>query len=185
MLITLVIVTIMVAMVHSSSSRTRQQRLKKDCQKNLQAIYVGLQIFANDHAGAFPVVPGARTSEEPLALLVPRYTIDTAPFICPGSQDKALPSAEPFAQRRISYAYLMGWRLADAREVLMADRMAGVQPKTQGEAVFSTTGKSPGNNHDKYGGNFLFGDGRCEMSSAVAPFVIGGAEGVVLLNPKP
>jgi prepilin-type processing-associated H-X9-DG protein len=185
MLITLVLVTIMVAMLHGSSSRTRQQRLKRDCQKNLQAIYVGLQIFANDHAGAFPVAPGARTSEEPLALLVPRYTIDTAPFICPGSQDKALPSAEPFAQRRISYAYLMGWRLTDAREVLMADRMAGVQPKTQGEAVFSTTGKSPGNNHGKYGGNFLFGDGRCEMSSAVTPFAIGGAEGVVLLNPKP
>jgi prepilin-type processing-associated H-X9-DG protein len=185
MLVVLALLLIMVATFWSSGSRTRQEQLKKACQKNLQAIYVGLEIYANDHDGAFPVVPGARTAEEPLALLVPHYTADTAPFICPGSGDRALPSAESFAQRTISYAYYMGRRLRDASEVLMTDRQIDEQPKGQKAQVFSTTGKPPGKNHNKYGGNFLFADGRCEMSSAFTPFSLVLTQGVVLLNPKP
>jgi hypothetical protein len=57
--------------------------------------------------------------------------------------------------------------------------------KAKGEAVFSSNGNKPGNNHHKYGGNFLFVDGRLEMSNAKAPFPLPLRNGVVLLNPKP
>lgn len=118
-------------------------------------------------------------------MLVPRYTVDTTPFICPGSKDSKLPSGEPFADRKISYAYFMGRRSADGSALLMSDKQVNVRPKIAGEAIFSTTGKPPGNNHHKYGGNYLFVDGHTEMSSAMTPFEVGWTQGVVLLNPKP
>lgn len=185
LLVTLTLLLIMAVMYHGFSSNVRQRQQKKACQKNLQSIYVAMEIFANEHDGAFPVAAGAQSSEEPLAQLVPRFTVDTAAFICPGSKDARLPNGESFAKRRISYAYCMGRRLTDANALLMSDRQINTLPKNQGDQVFSRTGKPPGNNHHKYGGNYLFTDGRLEMSSSTAPFTIAWPEGVVLLNPKP
>ena len=74
---------------------------------------------------------------------------------------------------------------ADSSEVLMTDRQVDTQPKAKGAAIFSTTGKAPGNNHHKYGGNYLLGDGHVEMSLALAPLSLVWTQGVVLLNPKP
>ena len=85
---------------------------------------------------------------------------DTGIFICPGSRDSSLPAGESFRRRRISYAYYMGWQLTNATGTLMSDRQVDTLPKNEGDFVFSTTGKPPGNNHHKYGGNFLFCDGR-------------------------
>ncbi len=185
MLITLALMIVMMVMLYGFGSSSHQQKQKKACQHNLQKVYVALEIFGNEHDGAFPVLPGAESAEGPLALLVPQYTVDTSSFICPGSKDSALPSGESFAKRRISYAYFMGRRLTDAREVLMTDKQIDTRPKNAGETIFSTTGKPPGNNHHKYGGNYLFGDGHMEMSSASAPFSLVWTQGVVLLNPKP
>src|SRR5436190_817585 len=56
---------------------------------------------------------------------------------------------------------------------------------TERDGLFSLDGKKPGNNHHKYGGNFLFVDGRLEMSNAKAPFPLPLTNGVVLLNPRP
>jgi len=176
---------VMVVMYHTYESRAPQQEQKKVCQKNLQKIYVALQIYANDHDGALPAVPGAQTSEEPLSALVPRYTVDAGLFICPGTKRSRLPDGESFAKRRISYAYFMGRRLTEAKALLMTDQQVNTLPKKEGEPVFSRTGKPPGNNHRKYGGNYLFTDGSLEMSSATAPFPVVWPEGVVLLNPKP
>jgi len=89
---------------------------EKGVSKNLLKIHIALEIFANEHLGSFPVVPGAQTAEEPLDLLVPHYTVDTTSFICPGSKDSPIPSGESIARRRISYAYVMGRRLADSQE---------------------------------------------------------------------
>jgi prepilin-type processing-associated H-X9-DG protein len=185
MLITLALMLIIFVMLFSFGSSSHQQRQKKSCQRNLQTIYLALQIFANDHDATFPAQAGAPTSEGPLSLLVPRYTVETRSFICPGSKDSTLPAGEPFAQRRISYAYFMGRTSSDSSEVMMTDRQIDTQPKAKGEAIFSTTGKAPGNNHHKYGGNYLFGDGHAEMSSALAPFSLAWTQNVVLLNPKP
>jgi len=184
MLITLALMLIMFTMLYGFGSRSHQQTQKRACQKNLLNIFVALDIFSRDYEGAFPSLPGAQTSEQPLGLLVPRYTADTTPFICPGSKDSALPPGQPLTGHRISYAYLMGWRATNSQGVLITDKQVDTTPKKTGQAVFSTTGKPPGNNHHKYGGNYLFVDGHVEMSSSTAPFPLAWPEGVVLLNPK-
>lgn len=168
-----------------SASENRQRQALKECQIHLQKIYMAMEIYANDHAGKFPELAGARTSEEALDALVPRYTVDTAVFICPGAKDPPLPAGESFRQRKISYAYYMGRRAADAQQALMSDEQVDTRSKPAREQAFSTTGKPPGNNHGKLGGNFLFCDGRAEPAPARAPFSLVLTQGVVLLNPKP
>jgi prepilin-type processing-associated H-X9-DG protein len=148
-------------------------------------IHMAMEIYANDHAGKFPEAPGARTSEEALDALVPRYTVDTAVFTCPGSKDPPLPAGQSFRQHRISYAYYMGRRAAEPQLVLMSDQQVDTQSRSAGEYAFSSTGKPPGNNHGKLGGNFLFCDGRAESSPARVPFSLVLTQGVVLLNPNP
>jgi prepilin-type processing-associated H-X9-DG protein len=185
LLIIAALLVILATMYFSFGSSNRQESRKKLCHQNLQKIYLALQVYANDHTGRFPAKPGARTSEEALDVLVPRYTSDTSVFICPGSKDSSLPAGESFRTRRISYAYYMGRSSADSSELLMSDKQIGAQRKTAGQIVFSITGKPPGNNHHKDGGNFLFCDGRVESSSTEAPFPPALTRGVELLNPKP
>ena len=185
MLITLLLITIMFVMLYGRGASGQAVARKKKCQKNLQDLYVAMQIFANDREGLFPIANGVKSSEPVLGQLVPKYTSATASFICPASSDSALPGGEPIGDRKISYAYYMGRRLTDANEVMVSDAQVNTLAKQKGEVVFSTDGKKPGNNHHKYGGNFLFGDGRLEMSSAKARFDLPLTNGIVLLNPKP
>jgi len=186
MLITLALIIIMVVMLQGFGSRSNQQRQMKSCQNNLQKIYLALEIFANEHDGLFPVQAGAQTSEEPLSVLVPRYTVASEAFVCPGSKDSSLPTAEPFARRKISYAYFMGrTRTNDPGDLLMTDRQIDTRPKAKGAPIFSADGSAPGNNHHKYGGNYLFVDGHLEQSAVLAQFPVTTPPGVVLLNPKP
>ena len=51
--------------------------------------------------------------------------------------------------------------------------------------MVSINGKGPGNNHHKFGGNFLMTDGSVQASDAQLTFSLAGRPGVVLLNPKP
>jgi prepilin-type processing-associated H-X9-DG protein len=185
LLITLTLMIIMATMMYGFGSASRQRAEKRACQQNLSKIYLAMQIYANDFAGKFPETSGARTSEEALYVLVPRYTADTSIFICPGGRDSALPAGESFRKRKISYAYYMGAHLNDAQAALMSDRQVNTQPKNADDFAFSTNGKSPGNNHHKYGGNFLFCDGHMEMTPPRIPFSLAITQGVVLLNPKP
>jgi len=169
----------------TSTSDNQKREAQKDCQTHLQKIYIAMDIYATDHSGKFPEAVGARTSQEALDALVPRYTVDTAVFICPGTKDAPLAAGESFRQHRISYAYYMGRRAADSQQVLMSDQQVDTQSKSAGQYAFSSTGKPPGNNHDKLGGNFLFCDGRVEASPARVPFSLVLTQGVVLLNPNP
>ena len=184
LLITLALVLIMSVMLYGSGSRSRQQRDKAGCQKNLQRVYVALEIFANDHAGMYPQLQGAKTSEQPLSLLVPKYTVATESFVCPGGKDSALPYGEPFDGRTISYAYYMGLRSADTGMPLMSDRQIDSALRRTGDPLFSKTGDAPGNNHHKYGGNVLFVGGEIKMSRAKAEFSLSPTQAVVLLNPR-
>jgi prepilin-type N-terminal cleavage/methylation domain-containing protein len=185
LLIVIALILILFTMYWSSGSPSRQRQAQSACQKNLQKIFVALEIYANDHAGKFPDGAGARTAEEALDVLVPRYTVDTPVFICPGSKDPPLPAGESFRQRKISYAYYTGRCATDTQAVLMSDRQVDAQAKEARQYAFSSTGKPPGNNHHKYGGNFLFGDGRTETTPAQLPFSLALTQGVVLLNPRP
>jgi prepilin-type N-terminal cleavage/methylation domain-containing protein/prepilin-type processing-associated H-X9-DG protein len=185
LLIVLALLAVISSLYFGFGSPNHQRTEQKNCEQNLQKCFIALEIYANDSAGKFPVVTNARTSEEPLELLVPRYTADTAIFICPGSKDTPLPAGESLAKHKISYAYYMGLRSGGAQSALMSDAQINTEPKSAGEQIFSTTGKPPGNNHHKFGGNVMFSDGHVELSSTQASFSLVFTQGVVLLNPKP
>jgi prepilin-type N-terminal cleavage/methylation domain-containing protein len=185
LLVVLALLAVISSLYFGFGSPNHQRTEQKNCASNLQKCFIALEIYANDSAGKFPVVTNARTSEEPLELLVPRYTADTAIFVCPGSKDTPLPPGESLSKHKISYAYYMGLRSGGAPSALMSDAQINAESKNAGEPVFSTTGKPPGNNHHKFGGNVMFSDGRAELSSTQASFSLVFTQGVVLLNPKP
>jgi prepilin-type N-terminal cleavage/methylation domain-containing protein len=185
LIITLALMSGMAVMLYGFASASHQRSQKKLCADNLQKIYLAMQIYANDFGGRLPQDTNAATSEKVLGALVPKYTADTSIFICPGGRDSQIPSGEPLAGHRISYAYFMGRRLDAPKGFLMSDRQVDTQPKVVGEYVFSPNGRSPGNNHHKYGGNFLLCDGSVQDSPALLTFSLPAEPGVVLLNPKP
>src|SRR5205085_3751499 len=57
------------------------------CERNLQTIHVAVMTFATDNNERFPSLARAETSDAVLAQLVPKYTSQTASFICPASHD--------------------------------------------------------------------------------------------------
>jgi prepilin-type processing-associated H-X9-DG protein len=186
LLIVTALILIMYVMLYSPSARAHQTKMKAVCARNLRNIYTALQTFDRDQGGRLPVVTNAVTSEAPLSLLIPRFTTGSEFFICPGSGDRALPDATPFADRRISYAYYMGRKLSEgAGQPLMSDKQVNAAPKTAGEPLFSPDGKKPGNNHHRYGGNVLFCDGSIQTSPARSAFSLSFPTNVILLNPKP
>lgn len=183
LLVTMVLILIITTLYWSPSSGNRQRALQRVCAKNLETIHIALQIYANDHGGKFPETAGARNSEEALEPLVPRYTSDTATFICPGSKDSSLSGAQSLLRHKISYAYYMGCYLTNSQQALMSDKQVDTKAKAAGQPLFSSTGKPPGNNHRKYGGNVLFCDGHVELSPPKAAFPLPLGPGEVLLNP--
>ena len=185
LLVVVALIVLLTTLYWGSNSGGRQKKALASCQDNLQKTYIALEIFAKDHDSKFPETPGARTAEEPLDLLVPRYTSDTSILICPGSKDDPLPSGESLRKWKISYAYYLGRRLSDNAEPLMSDRQVDSLSKVSGQAAFSSTGKAPGNNHDKSGGNVLFSDGHVQRTGPNAAFPLALSSGVTLLNPKP
>lgn len=187
LLIVVAIIVVMFTLYFGGGTLRRDQtRQMAACRKNLANIFVALKAYSIDNNDKFPTLAGAKTSEAPLSLLVPKSTTSTEFFICPGSSDKPLPEAQPFAERKISYAYYMGLTAKDGADVpLVSDRQINADPKPAGQWVFSYDGKKPGNNHDKFGGNILFCDGDTRPTTAVSAFALTNGTNVVLLNPKP
>jgi prepilin-type processing-associated H-X9-DG protein len=186
LLIVAALIIIMFTFYWGGGSRGFQMKQIANCEKNLEYDFVAIKTYSVDNDGKFPFLAGAATSEPVLSQLVPRATTRTEFFICPGSRDKAIPSAEPFARRTISYAFYMGHTAADgSTEPLMSDRQVDTNTKTAGQLLFSPDGKKPGNNHFKYGGNVMFCDGSVRSTPAHAAFDLTNAPNVVLLNPNP
>ncbi|MGH8022114.1 MAG: type II secretion system protein, partial [Limisphaerales bacterium] len=185
MLIVIALIAVLYVALWSFGSRTHQETEKERCSDNLQKIFLAAQIYANDF-GAFPWKTNAATSEPVLDLLVPRYTSDRSIFICPGGRDRAIPPGASLSKCTISYAYYMGRGTnATPSDFLMSDRQINTRSKNAGAQVFSLTGRPPGNNHSKYGGNVLFCDGSVQTIPARTPFSLAFSNGIVLLNPKP
>ena len=176
---------LLTTMMWGFKSESHQHAMQRACRQNLEKIYVALQIYANDFNGKLPVNTNATRSEEPLSLLVPRYTADTSIFICPGGRDHAIPQGAPLDKYKISYADYMGRGTNDPSAFLMSDRQINTLSKNIGDQVFSLTGKAPGNNHYKYGGNVLFCDGSVQATPPNLTFSLAFSNGIVLLNPKP
>jgi len=185
LMVTLALICVLSAMLYGFASGSHQRSQEKLCADNLQKIYLALQIYGNDFNGTLPRDTNALTSEAVLDELVPKYTADTTIFICPGGRDSEIPSGESLRLHKISYAYFMGRRLDAPQKPLLSDRQVNAEPKRAGELVFSPDGKPPGNNHHKFGGNFLMSDGSVQFSPAVLTFSLAQEPGVVLLNPKP
>jgi prepilin-type N-terminal cleavage/methylation domain-containing protein len=184
LLVVLAIMLIVLFMSREGYLRDRARKRMKLCAQNLAGQYVALQMYANDHAGWFPHLTNASSPSEPLSLLIPKYTTQTEFWICPASGDRPLKPAQPFANRRISYAYYMGWRRDDPpTAVLASDEQVDRQLKLAQQVVFSTDGERPGNNHGTGGGNFLRTDGSVahSPSHAVSDFPLPAQ--VTLLNP--
>ncbi|MEA3211507.1 MAG: hypothetical protein QOE70_4564 [Chthoniobacter sp.] len=186
LLVVVVLVTCAYVFMYGPSSSWGQSQRKAQCAQNLQQIHAALTLYAAEHEGAYPALPGTTTSEPLLSQLVPLYTTDTAVFVCPGSSHSALPGAQPFAEKRCSYAYVMGLKKGSAPDApLASDGQDGDTSKVTGKPLFSVSGKAPGNNHRGSGGNLLFVDGHVESWEALAARDFVLPAGAVLLNPKP
>ena len=185
LLISLVVVGMLYMAMWGPNSPSGRAKSRAQCLRHLEQMHAVLALYAAEHDGAFPVVPGALHSEAPLSQLVPLYTTDTTIFTCPASGDSELPGARPFADRRISYAYVMGLkRDADPGTFIVSDAQANTRAKTEGEPLFSTSGSAPGHNHGASGGNLLFVDGHAESTGATAPRALLLPPGATLLNPN-
>jgi len=186
LLVVLAIMIILATMLSSHLSVNHRRSALALCRQNLQEIFLAVTIYAGDNQGAYPLLQAARTSAAPLSRLLPRCTTETAIFICPSSSDPPLPEGEPFAQRRISYAYYMGRntnKLAD--DAVLSDWQVNNLPKQAGQPLFSADGKTPGNNHQKDGGNLLLGSGVVQFSRPAASRELPLPPGITLLNPRP
>ena len=185
LLITTALILTMFVMTYGSRTKSRNLKQMQQCSRNLQSVFVALDIYANEHGGVFPVATNALSSEAALAVLVPKYTSITSAFICPGSGDAELPGGESFERRKISYAYYMGRARAEAAEPLATDEQVDASAKATGRPLFSQNGTGPGNNHKEKGGNLLYADGRVQTAGPKAPQPLLLNNGVTLLNPKP
>jgi prepilin-type processing-associated H-X9-DG protein len=72
-----------------------------------------------------------------------------------------------------------------AGALLVSDRQVNTFPKISRQLIFSDTGKPPGANHSKAGGNLLFCDGEIKSSKPRASRDLLFPTNVILLNPKP
>jgi len=187
LLCVLVILLILAVILNGRLAGVHHRTALELCRKNLQTIYLALNIYSNDNHGTYPFLKDAANSSAPLSLLLPRSTTETAIFICPGGKDTALPEGEPFAQRRISYAYYMGraTNTGAAALAILSDWQVNTLPKTQGQPLFSSDGQKPANNHDKDGGNLLLDSGEVIRSGPNAALDLPIPPGVTLLNPGP
>lgn len=176
------IIIILTVMYWRPSRESREKVQRVACQHNLEGIYMAMKIYADHQADRFPISTGAQTSAEALDALVPKYTVDTTVFICP-TRHQTLPAGESIAKRRISYAYYMGRGESGPMEVLLTDAQVDTASKAAGQLVFSETGRPPGNNHGKDGGNLLYTDGHADWCPPRAPGSLVFTQGVALLNP--
>lgn len=187
LLVVAALMIVIAVTLYGFGSASFQRRQLLACEKNLQSMFVALNIYATENRETYPVVPSAKISEIPLSLLIPRCTTVTEMFICPGSKSTALPEGQPFQNKRISYAYYMGQvKGVGTNGPLLSDRQVNIAPKRKGEPLFSNDGKPPGNNHHQYGGNVMFLDGSVEDSKPVSRLnLFYPTNRITLLNPKP
>lgn len=118
------IIALLAAILFPVFARAREQARSASCQNNLRQIGLALQLYAEDHDGAFPPV------SDDLTPLIPRYLQEPGLFSCPSSmltyvmvpgeglgETGRLPwdeKAEPPNEVLTSYRYL-GGRTASGR----------------------------------------------------------------------
>jgi len=185
LMVVLVVFGVVMFLMWGPVTRGRAERARAACAAQLMQLHVALAMYAFDAGGRFPAVLNARSSEEPLSLLVPGYLSETRWFVCPGSRGTAPPARPGFAGGRVSFAYYEGLRTnRPPSQPLLSDEQVNGKAKGPGEVVFSTDGGAPGNNHGDSGGNVLFLDGSVRFTPPRAAFPLSLPGGVQLLNPR-
>jgi prepilin-type N-terminal cleavage/methylation domain-containing protein len=185
LLIVMALILILFVMYFNPNSKSYQQRKLNACEKNLQNLYIALDLYARSNDERYPAVEGAATSDEPLGLLVPGYIAQTSAFICPGSGDSVPAHGKPVTGKRISYAYYMGRApKPPSKEPLITDEQVNTGSKASGSLLFSADGKGAGNNHRRFGGNVLRVDGSIQWLSATSAVPLSFPNTVRLLNPR-
>jgi len=183
LLVVAAILIILFTLYWGPASGSKQRALQAACVRNLQKVYISMQLYSNDTGGNYPVVKGSKNSADGLTPLVPRYTSDVSTFICPGSKDSVAPGTGSLKGQKISYAYYMGRGTNSPQEALVTDAQVNGKAKTAGDLLFSADGKGVGSNHDKSGGNLLFCDGHVQGSGPKAVVDLPVKDSEVLLNP--
>ena len=166
-------VTVYALVVGPSRGQVRQQKLAQ-CAENLRKLHMVLTLYANEHDGAFPVAAGARSSDEILASLVPRYTSDRTFFSCPATWH---------SDGRADFAVVTGLRKDSPVSLLASDAQVNAEPKLRGEKIFADAEGARGGNHGAGGGNLLFTDGHVETIGTAAPRDLSLPPGAEILNP--
>ena len=151
----------------------RRQKLA-GCAENLRKLHMVFTLYANEHDGAFPEAAGARSSDEVLASLVPRYTSDRTFFSCP---------ATGHSDGRADFAVVTGLRKDSPAALLASDAQLNAEPKRQGAKIFADAEGTRGGNHGGAGGNLLFTDGHVETAGTAAPRDLLLPPGAKILNP--
>src|SRR5215475_5117310 len=65
LLITVLIILVLTTMYWGGNSASRQKARLGNCQKNLQKIFIAMQLYANEQSSKFPAKTGAMLSEDP------------------------------------------------------------------------------------------------------------------------
>ena len=185
LLVVMALIVVMFVMLHSRGSGSYQTQRKEQCRQNLVAQFKALSTFALEHEGRYPVVTNVADGPDAgFAQLVPTCTTDTKIFICPGSKDSALTPARPFFGQPISYAFYSGRKEGDAGGLpLASDRQVDGRAKEARQPLFSASGQGPGSNHERFGGNVLWVDGRVSASGTNASEALPIGPGARLVNP--
>ncbi len=182
LLVVVVLLLVITTLLWSPRAGSRETSRQAACRSQLERIGIAMQLYANEHSGAFPRTNLARVSAEALCLLVPRYISDVNAFSCPG-KPRPLKGGQPLAGQTLSYAYYMGLNGVEPARAILTDEQINSNAKSAGQWLFSPDGKPPANNHGRSGGNLLFTDGHVEKSPAKAVVPLDLGPGVVLLNP--
>jgi prepilin-type processing-associated H-X9-DG protein/prepilin-type N-terminal cleavage/methylation domain-containing protein len=162
LIVVMCIGVVLYAMVAGPSEATKRKREMAQCTEHLRKLHLTLGLYAAEHDGKFPAVPGARRTEDVLRVLAPKYTTDATFLACPVEGG--------------GYSYVMGLKKADTNALIAADRLRTPHPASGG-TIFDEKG-----NHGA-GGNLLFTDGHVETVGATAPRNLTLPPGAILLNP--
>jgi prepilin-type N-terminal cleavage/methylation domain-containing protein/prepilin-type processing-associated H-X9-DG protein len=152
LLVVIAIIGILAGILLPVLSRARESARKTQCASNVKQIGMGLIMYANENAEAFPVSTTAPVAMTSLKLLHPDYVSDPRTFNCPSDTSVtattnaglSATTGDAFDKDECSYGYdRLHTQADDADVALAADRPTNVA---------TTTGPTAATNSPNHGG---------------------------------
>ena len=110
-LVVIAIISMLAGMLLPALQRARSQAKKSTCMNNLKQFALAYQLFAQDHAGAFPEDSNDMAGTDPKPIY-DEYISDTRIFWCPEDSD-AKPISIGSSNYGISYTFTFGKTVRD------------------------------------------------------------------------